>query len=166
MPRFRVESTARIDAPAERVYAIIADYREAHPRILPQHYFRNLRVEQGGVGAGTVIRFQVCVFGTTRTARAVISEPSPGRVLVESDIDRNLVTTFTVAPIADGSGCLVTIATELPVRGGVRGMVERQLTTKLLRKVYAEELALLASVAAERPAAGGVDGSESHAAAP
>lgn len=153
MPRFRVESTARIDAPAERVYAIVADYRDGHPRILPQHYFRNLRVEQGGVGAGTVIRFEVCVFGTTRTARAVIAEPSPGRVLVETDIDRNLVTTFTVAPLADGSGCVVTISTELPVRKGVRGLVERQLTTRLLRKVYAEELALLAAVAAERAAA-------------
>lgn len=50
-------SVARvIDAPPDRVYALIADYRSGHPRILPKAYFKELVVEQGGVGAGTVVR--------------------------------------------------------------------------------------------------------------
>ncbi len=74
-----------MDAPADRVYAIIADYRNGHPHILPKQ-FRNLTVEQGGVGAGTIIRFEVRVFGQTQHFRAVVSEPEPGRVLVEENL--------------------------------------------------------------------------------
>jgi hypothetical protein len=34
----RVEADLRIDAPAERIYPLIADYRSGHPRILPPRY--------------------------------------------------------------------------------------------------------------------------------
>jgi hypothetical protein len=44
-------------------------------------------VERGGVGAGTVIRFRLRVFRRTRDFRAEITEPTPGRVLVETDLD-------------------------------------------------------------------------------
>lgn len=78
-----VTASALIPARRERVYNILANYREGHPRILPKQ-FSNLVVEQGGLGAGTVIRFQMSVFGRKQTFRAEISEPEPGRVLVET----------------------------------------------------------------------------------
>src|SRR5215813_13655906 len=93
-----ITASATIPARRERVYSLIANYRDGHPRILPKQ-FKNLVVEQGGIGAGTVIRFQMSVFGKLQTFRASITEPEPGRTLVETDLDTNgAVTTFTVNP--------------------------------------------------------------------
>jgi hypothetical protein len=142
-----VSASAVIPARRERVYSLIANYHEGHPRILPKQ-FSGLMVEQGGVGAGTVIRFQMSVLGRKQTFRAAITEPDPGRVLVETDLDSNgAVTTFTVDPGTAPADSHVTISTELPVRSGVLGTVERKVTTLLLRPIYMRELANLARVA-------------------
>ena len=58
MATMRIRAERSLAAPPERVYRCIADYREHHPRFLPPA-FSNFRVEQGGVGAGTEIRFQL-----------------------------------------------------------------------------------------------------------
>ena len=57
MPRLRAESSATIDASPEQVYDMIADYQHSHARILPKENFRDLKVEQGGKGAGAIISF-------------------------------------------------------------------------------------------------------------
>jgi hypothetical protein len=94
-----ISASATIPARRERVYSLIANYNDAHPRILPRQ-FTSLVVEQGGVGAGTIIRFQMRVLGKKQTFRAAITEPEPGRVLVETGLDANgAVTTFMVDPI-------------------------------------------------------------------
>src|SRR5579864_5793069 len=139
-----VSASATIPARRERVYSLIANYKDGHPRILPRQ-FTSLVVEQGGVGAGTIIRFQMRVFGKKKTFRAAITEPEPGRVLVETDLDTNgAVTTFTVNPGPVQVTADVTIATELPVRAGILGVIERALSTRFLRPIYARELVLLA----------------------
>src|SRR5918993_898798 len=56
---FTVSAMRRVPAPPAEVYAILADYTEGHPHILPSSYFRNIEVEEGGVGAGTRIRFDM-----------------------------------------------------------------------------------------------------------
>ena len=87
-----------IPARRERVYSLIANYNDGHPRILPKQ-FSDLVVEQGGIGAGTVIRFQMSILGKKQHFRAAITEPEPGHVLVETDLEPNgAVTTFTVNP--------------------------------------------------------------------
>jgi len=145
--RYVVSASAIIPARRERVYSLIANYRDGHPRILPKQ-FSNLVVEQGGVGAGTVIRFQMSVFGKKQTFRAAITEPEPGRVLVETDLDTNgAVTTFTVNPGTAPADSNVTISTELPARSGFLGSIERKLATLLLRPIYVKELENLARVA-------------------
>jgi len=118
MKSYQVTESALINAPAKLVYNIIADYHNGHPYILPKPYFLNLEVEQGGVGEGTVIRFQMQVLGKTETFRAVVTEPEPGRVLVESNLLQGSVTTFTVDPVEGGRYAQVTFSTELPSRGG------------------------------------------------
>jgi hypothetical protein len=133
------------------VYSILADYREGHPHILPRRYFTSLAVEQGGVGEGTVIRFGMRAFGKTRESRATVSEPEPGRVLVETVLgDSGIVTTFVVEP--DGRRSRVTISTELNSAAGLRGLFERYATTKFLKRVYATELEQLNGFARERSA--------------
>jgi hypothetical protein len=138
----RASASALIEGSAERVYAILADYREGHPRILPPEYFRSLEVERGGVGEGTVVRIEMRVLGRSRVSRHLVSEPEPGRVLEERDVRGEFVTTFTVEP---RSGRVhVTIETRWRAKGGPLGRLERWLTTLLLGRIYARELELLA----------------------
>ena len=146
-----ISETARIPAPADRIYAIIADYRNGHPRILPKQ-FSGLTVDQGGVGAGTVIRFEMRSFGRAQKFEGVVSEPQPGRVLAETYSD-GTVTSFTLSPSASGSDTEVTIKTELPAHRGLAGAMERFLAARYLRPIFVEELKLLAVAAAngERP---------------
>jgi hypothetical protein len=142
-----VSATAVIPARRDRVYSLISNYNDGHPRILPKQ-FSGLVVEEGGVGTGTVIRFQMSVFGKKQTFRAAITEPEPGRILVETDLDTNgAVTTFTVNPGGAPADSQVTISTELPVRTGFLGKIERAMSTLLLRPIYVKELQNLARVA-------------------
>jgi hypothetical protein len=154
MPSHRISVAAEVNAPAGPTYAVIADYRDGHPRIIPRPPFVSLDVEQGGIGAGTVIRCGMRVLGRTRTFRAAITEPEPGRRLVETEFDTGLVTTFDVEPL-DAGRTRVTITTDMNTRGGLLGRLERSLITGLLRPVYRRELGLLGAVAAERAAGQG-----------
>ncbi|MGQ0712317.1 MAG: SRPBCC family protein [Gemmatimonadaceae bacterium] len=148
MTTLTVTASRRIPAPPREVYTIIADYTEGHPHILPSAYFRNLEVEKGGFGAGTRIRFEMTALGTVRAMTADIEEPSPGRVLVERDVEGRVVTTFTVNPAREGRESDVTITTELQTRGGLLGIVERAASKAFLERVYRDQLSRLAAYAA------------------
>jgi hypothetical protein len=139
---FRAEASADVGAPARDVYRMIADYRNGHPRIIPPRYFRDLQVEEGGYGDGTVIRYDMLAFGKTHHARARVTEPEPGRVLVETDLDMGAVTTFVVEPLG-ATKSRVTIATDVPARSGPLGWVERAVTRPFLNRAFVAELALL-----------------------
>jgi len=54
-----VSVSEEVPAPASAVYAVLADYREGHPAILPKRHFPSFAIEEGGIGAGTVIRFNL-----------------------------------------------------------------------------------------------------------
>jgi hypothetical protein len=150
---FVVSKSAEIGAPADRLYGIIADYRNGHPRILPPA-FTELTVEAGGVGAGTRIRVGMRMLGRVMTFPAEVSEPYPGRVLVERNLGaRPSVTTFTVDRL-DATRSRVTISTELPGRGGIAGRLERFFTRRFLEPIYAAELVKLGAVANGSPAQG------------
>jgi hypothetical protein len=141
-PLLRAEASAVVGAAAADVYRMIADYRNGHPRIIPPRYFRDLQVEEGGYGNGTVIRYDLLAFGTTRHARARVTEPEPGRVLVETDLDIGAVTTFLVEPIGPAKS-RVTIATDVPTHAGPLGWIERAVTRPLLNRAFVAELAQL-----------------------
>lgn len=140
----RVSVSAVVAAPPARVYAILVDYREEHPLILPSRYFRRLEIEKGGIGAGTRLRVTMRVLGATRVVSLVVAEPEPGRVLLESEIDGAAATTFTVDPEGGGAASRVTIDTTFAVKGGMAGTVEGLVTARMLSKIYRQELALLA----------------------
>jgi uncharacterized protein YndB with AHSA1/START domain len=134
----KVNATAErtIDAPAERVYGYLADMHQ-HPHFLPPQ-FSDFQVEEGGVGEGTVTRFAVTAGGRTRTYRMRVTEPVPGRTLVESDAGSSLVTTFNVEP-RDGKS-LVRIHTSWDGASGVGGFFERTFAPKAMRRIYLDEL--------------------------
>lgn len=137
-----ITASKEIAAPAADIYALIADYREGHPKILPEPYFISLDVEEGGTGAGTIISFDMNVMGKVQEFRAEISEPEPGRVLVETDLNTGAPTTFTVDAL-DTENSRVTITTELQTRTGFMGKLEGWFTRRFLKPIYEEELKLL-----------------------
>ena len=137
MAQIRAAAERSVAASPEHVYRILADYREHHPKILPPA-FSNFRVEEGGVGAGTVINFDLKVGGQRHTYRQRVTEPEPGRVLTETDMSTGATTTFTVSPEGDGSR--VRIETVYEGANGIRGLIERLLAPLLLKRLYADEL--------------------------
>ncbi len=150
MAQHTISASALIPAGPDQVYRIIADYRDGHPHILPRPYFVDLVIEQGGVGAGTVIRFQMRLLGRIQTFHAAITEPEPGRELQETDLNTGAVTTFTVEPRADAQQAMVTIATRTTVRQGLSGRLEAWLATRLLHPIYVRELAQLGAFVAQQ----------------
>ena len=146
MPTITASAERDIAAPADRVYRIIADYGKHHPHILPPE-ITDLVVEEGGVGAGTIIRYRITMAGRTRDDRSRIEEPEPGRVLVERDVDGDLATTFTVTPA--GSGAHVRIETAW-TSSGVRGFIEKLVAPRMLQRIYIEELDRLERYAREQ----------------
>jgi uncharacterized protein YndB with AHSA1/START domain len=134
----KVEASAErtIDAPAGQVYGHLADMQQ-HPNFLPPA-FSDFQVEEGGVGAGTVSRFAVTAGGRTRTYRMRVTEPDPGRVLVESDANSSLVTTFNVEP--QGGKSLVRISTTWDGASGIGGFFERTFAPRAMRRIYLDEL--------------------------
>jgi uncharacterized protein YndB with AHSA1/START domain len=154
----KISASAVVKAPAGIVYAILADYRTGHPNILPRQFFPFLEVLQGGVGAGTRIRFQMRVGGATRTFQAEVSEPEPGRLLAESNYDEKdpslkSVTTFRLEPTEEGKNTDVTITTEMTLHAGLTGVMEGLFAPAMIRSVYQQELRNLASVAEARATA-------------
>ena len=146
MTSFEFFESATVPAPPDRVYSVIADYVSGHPHILPKKYFSNMRVEKGGYGAGTIVLFDMRVLGRTRTMRAEITEPEPGRVLVETDRDSGVVTTFIVEPESTPNQSRVTFRTQMTVPG-FGGWLQKWLVPRLLRPIYQEELRILGEFA-------------------
>lgn len=148
MARFHIAEAREIAARPEVIWDILADYRDGHPHILPGA-FGPLEVEQGGKGAGTVIRFETHVLGTTRRFHQAVTTPEPGRVLMESDVDGPNHTTFTLTPLDGGARTRVEIASDMQTSPGIFGAVEAAMTRWLIPPIYRQELEKLAT-AAER----------------
>jgi len=135
-----------IHSPAKVVYSIIADYNNGHPMILPKPPFVSLEVEKGGTGAGTEMIVKIEMFGKIQSYRAVVSEPDPGQVLVET-ANTGYITTFIVEQCDNGKNSYVTFTTKLTENLGLMKKIEFWFTSKLLRPVYKKELEKLAEVA-------------------
>jgi hypothetical protein len=155
MRQMHAEAGALIPARPEEVYAILRDYHQHHPRILPKDYFPKLELEQGGTGAGTVFRVWTRALGIEQSFHMDVSEPEPGRVLVETDRATGLRTTFTVEPTEQAQQAHVTIATDWQAQPGIAGLFEKLLTPLLMRRIYRKELQQLADYARSKPVAPG-----------
>ncbi len=148
---YHMQETLVISARPDVLYAIVADYHVGHPAILPPTAFGPLTVEQGGVGAGTIIRGSIRVWGKDYPFRHEVSEPEPGRILKESDLDTGQYNIFTFEPLNGGQNTRVTIATWFPHRVGPAGWLDVRIRAMIARKLYKEELRRLADYAAQQP---------------
>lgn len=145
MSRVTIKAEALIDAPAQDVYATIADYRHGHPQIIPPENLYDLQVEAGGYGAGTIIRFKSRILGVEQAFYQRVSEPEPGRVLLEEDIDSAQAESsrFTVLPQAGGQKSQVEIVMSMLTSPGLKGLLERLVLSKMLPGILKKELVLL-----------------------
>ncbi len=145
MHPFRFAVARVVDAPADVVYHCLANYRAHHrPDGFLPPAFTDLQVLRGGIGAGTVFRFTLRAGGRTRTRTQVVTEPCPGRVLVEQGKGER--TTFTVEP--RGEQALVRIETVLRARALERLLLPL-LAPLVLRPLYLDELRRLERYARE-----------------
>jgi len=141
----KVTATAErtIDAPADKVRALVADYAETRPKLLTEHY-RDCEVIEGGVGAGTKANWKLqATSKRVRDVAATVSEPEPGK-LVETDANSSMVTTWTVRE--SGSGSLVRIETSWDGAGGIGGFFEKTFAPGGLKRIYDGVLGKLAEI--------------------
>jgi uncharacterized protein YndB with AHSA1/START domain len=143
MPQIKIAESAIVDASAEKVYAILADYHREHRHILPKGYFTKLEVQEGGYGDGTLFRVYMRVLGGEYVYDMRVTEPEPGRVLAETDINSGQRTTFTLTPNVNQNQTKVTITTTWPQKAGLAGLLDRLFTPLIMRRIYREELAIL-----------------------
>ncbi|AIG80274.1 Hypothetical protein AJAP_37395 [Amycolatopsis japonica] len=130
-----------IEAPADKVRALVADYAETRPKLLTEHY-RDYEVTEGGVGAGTKARWKLqATSKRVRDVAATVTEPSEG-TLVETDANSSMVTTWTVREVPDGS--LVRIETTWDGAGGIGGFFEKTFAPGGLKRIYEGVLGKLA----------------------
>lgn len=144
MSQFTYEASKIIDARPEALYAVIADYRVAHPAILPKP-FTGVTVLKGGYGAGTEIRAESQMMGMKIVYNMVVSEPEPGRVLREVDEQNGIITDFIFESLEGGGGrTKVTFHTVMRLSPGFKGLMERLMNPPVMRKMYRQELENLA----------------------
>ena len=99
-----------------------------------QHRGSDLRVEAGGIGAGTVFRITLRVVGRRQTLHMKVAEPAPGHVLTETNLDNGVVTEFKVRE--RGSQTLTRITSKWETDS----LLDRLLTPLVMRRVFARQL--------------------------
>jgi hypothetical protein len=140
--KIHAQASHIIDARPEQVYAVIRDYEVGHPAILPK-YFTSLRVVKGGQGEGTELHIDLNVYGQKFHYHQVVTEPEPGRTLVETDVETGQFSRFTFEPLNGGKQTKVTIFSEFPASGGFKGMMEKLLQPSFVGRMFKEELHIL-----------------------
>ena len=143
MKTYQAQASIIIEAKPDVIYQVIADYRNGHPHILPKKFFTSLTVEQGGVGADTVISTTMKFMGATQELRMFVTEPIPGKVLQEEDPVAGARTQFKVEPLPDQRRCEVTILTIWNRQPGIKGFVSQLINPPIARTIYRQELVLL-----------------------
>lgn len=138
------EASHVIEARPEEIWAVISDYRVGHAAILPRPPFTEMIVEEGGQGAGTLLLTRIKVWGKEFTFHQRVSEPEPGRLLLETDIDTGQFSTFRLEPLGGGQQTRVTIVAENPASPGLMGILERLTQPTINRRVFMQELRNLA----------------------
>lgn len=136
----KVQASEVIDARPEDVYALLSDYKIGHPAILPKPYFTGLTVEKGGQGEGTIVITKMKVMGQEFVYRQAVTEPEPGRLLVETDLETGQFSSFTFEPVNGGKQTYLTIYSEFPGKAGFAGWMEKLMQPMIVGRIYRQEL--------------------------
>jgi uncharacterized protein YndB with AHSA1/START domain len=141
--RTTIVAERRLAAPPELVYLCLANYRDHHrPDGFLPPAFTDFAITRGGIGDGTQASWTVTTGGRPRHIAATITEPEPGRVLLETA--DGLGTTFTVDPAPGGATVRFETVIDDP---GISGVLTRLFAERLVRPVYEDELTRLEAYA-------------------
>ncbi len=142
------ERTVAADPAA--TFAFLRDYNK-RPSIFPPNFI-DYRVESGGEGAGTVVRYRLRA-GERERAYHMKVEETGGRELRESDQGSSFVSTWSLEPAEGGKKTLVRLHSQWKGAGGVGGVFERIFAPRGLGPIYDDLLARLDAAlgAAGRP---------------
>ncbi|MGH3318584.1 MAG: SRPBCC family protein [Streptosporangiaceae bacterium] len=144
MAQVRMVTVRRVPAPPDDVYRLVADYQRRRDYLTDN--FTDYAVEEGGQGAGTRMRYRLHAGRRVRDCRMSVSEPDPGRVIVEEDANSSLRTRWAVT--AQGGRSSVEVEVTWDGAGGVAGFFESMFAPLGLRRIYDQVLDRLARVAA------------------
>jgi hypothetical protein len=109
--RICVQVERTVDAPIQRVWVVLRDYRAARPRMLTEP-FADYAVQQQD-GERTVIDYRLRVGRHQRRYTSAVEEPMAGRQLRERALHSALVITWTLTPGGDGERTVARLAAEL-----------------------------------------------------
>jgi Polyketide cyclase / dehydrase and lipid transport len=137
MTKLYVKSERLVNHPTDFVHNLFADFVNHHPKFLPPQ-FTELQLEAGGYGAGTVYNFTSLFGGQVRAFKMLVSEPQPGKVMIEHDQLSTLETTFTFTP--EGTRTRITFETVWESAGGLMGALEAWFAPAMMRRLYQDEL--------------------------
>jgi uncharacterized protein YndB with AHSA1/START domain len=133
MAQVTAQATRSIAAPADKVFAALADYVTTRPKILTESY-HDYRVESGGQGAGSRVAWKLQATKSRVREQVVdVTEPAAHQ-LVETDANSSMVTVWTVA--ADGDRSTVTVDTSWNGAGGIGGFFERAFAPRGLARIH------------------------------
>jgi hypothetical protein len=142
----------QIEATPQAVYEALADYTTHHPRIMPPSYFSNLEVESGGIGAGTLFHITLRVPGRDQRLHMRVDEPTPGRILTETNVDTGVVTRFSVDPADGGGHTIAAMTSDWPTASGFRGLSDRWILPRMTKHIFEKQLDQLAEYMGSREA--------------
>ena len=134
MAHIKAETNTTIAASPDTVYEFLADYSERRPRILTPN-FSDYSVEEGGQGAGTVVRYRMGA-GRERPYRMRVEEAERGSLIKERDTDSSFTTTWELSPADGGESTRVRVTVEWDGASGVAGIFERLFAPGGVRGVY------------------------------
>ena len=127
-----------VRAPVQQVLTALADYAGTRPRLLPEQ-FSDFRLESGGQGAGTRVHWRFAATSKrVRDQLVSVTQPGPD-LLVETDANSSMVTTWTLYPV-DAGVTTVRVRTTWTGASGLGGFFERTFAPRGLRRVYGEML--------------------------
>jgi uncharacterized protein YndB with AHSA1/START domain len=140
MAQVTAQATRSIAAPADEVFAAVADNATTRPKILTDSY-HDYHVESGGQGAGSRVAWKLqATKSRVRDQVVDVTEPAPHQ-LVEADANSSMVTVWTVVP--DGDRSTVTVDTSWKGAGGIGGFFERTFAPRGLARIHDGVLAKL-----------------------
>ena len=134
-----VSAGGSVAAPPDVVYRYLSDMQNHHPHFLPPA-FSEFQVVAGGVGEGTVVTFWFNAGGRRSVFRQTVTEPEPGRRMVETDANSSSVTTFVVDPVDGGRTSKVTISTQWNGARGIGGFFERMFAPRVMKGIYTDQI--------------------------
>ncbi|TDD89614.1 SRPBCC family protein [Actinomadura darangshiensis] len=154
MPTITVTTRRVLPAPADEVFGLLSDFREARPRYLPDAITGYEVLDGGDAGTGTRIGYLLhATKKRIRPTQATVHVSAADREVQERTAEADQLVAWTVAP--SGAGSEVSVTVSWTGATGIAGVAERTFAPIGIRRIYDQMLERLEAVAASelgRPA--------------